>query len=97
MPEPVPAVLLARLAVDRQAQGRGLGAALLAHAVIVVQLAAALVGIACLLVHAKDGNAKRFYTYHGFVESPTDQLHLLLMLTDLPPLRQRSAQSSEPT
>jgi GNAT superfamily N-acetyltransferase len=81
---PIPVVLLARLAVDLSAQGKGLGRALLRDALIRVANAADEVGIRALLIHAKDEQARDFYLRHGeFEQSPTDPLHLFLLMKDL--------------
>ena len=75
---PVPVILLARLAVDRTWQGRGLGSALLRD------LAAAdIIGVRAVLVHAKDEAAQRFYAHFGFDASPVDTLTMLLLVKDI--------------
>lgn len=80
---PVPAVLLARLAVDMGHQGRGLGRSLLQDALLRANEAAGEVGIRVMLVHAKHEHASRWYKRFGFEESPTDPLHLVLLMKDL--------------
>ena len=80
---PIPVVLLARLAVDRQHQGKGVGAALLKDALLRSLNAADAIGIRAVLVHAKDPAAAAFYTHFGFVPSPTDPLHLMLLIKDI--------------
>jgi GNAT superfamily N-acetyltransferase len=81
---PIPVVLLARLAVDSSTQGRGLGRALLRDALIRVAAAANEIGVRALLVHAKDERAREFYMQCGeFEPSPTDPLHLFLLMKDL--------------
>lgn len=80
---PVPAVLLARLAVDLSHQGQGLGRSLLQDAMLRANEAAEELGIRVLLVHAKHGLASRWYKRFGFEESPTDPLHLMLLMKDL--------------
>jgi predicted N-acetyltransferase YhbS len=80
---PIPVVLLARLAVDKAVQGRGLGAFLLADAMRRTLSAAQTIGVRALLVHATDEGARSFYARFGFVESPTDPLHLMLLIKDL--------------
>jgi len=79
---PVPAVLLARLAVDRAWQGKGLGAGLLKDAIIRVLTAAEGVGVRALLVHAKDEAAKAFYQRYDFAPLPSYPMHLVLLLKD---------------
>ncbi|MEL5848801.1 MAG: GNAT family N-acetyltransferase [Candidatus Igneacidithiobacillus chanchocoensis] len=80
---PVPALILARLAVDRNHQNRGLGKALLKDALLRTAQAADIVGIRCLLVHAQDEAARRWYAKWDFEPSPTDPYHLFLLLKDL--------------
>jgi len=84
---PVPVMLLARLAVSAQARGRGLGAGLLKDAMLRTLQAADIAGIRALVVHAKDENARRFYEHFGFSPSPTDPLHLYLLIKDIRRLR----------
>lgn len=80
---PVPVMILARLAVDKEHQGNGLGKALLKDALLRTAQAADIAGIRCLLVHAKDDAARRWYESWEFEPSPTDPYHLFLMLKDL--------------
>lgn len=80
---PVPVMILARLAVDRDHQGKGLGKTLLKDALLRTAQAADIAGIRCLLVHAKDEAARRWYESWEFEPSPTDPYHLFLMLKDL--------------
>ena len=82
VPDPVPAVLLGRLAVDRSAQGTGLGRQLVRDAILSTLAAADRVGVRLLLVHALHDRATRFYEGLGFKRSPTDPLHLYLLLSD---------------
>ena len=80
---PVPVMLLARLAVDKNHQCKGLGKALLKDALRRTAQAADIAGIRCLLVHAKDDTARQWYAAWEFEPSPTDPYHLFLMLKDL--------------
>ena len=80
---PVPVLILARLAVDQNHQGKGLGKALLKDALLRTAQAADIAGIRCLLVHAKDDAARQWYEAWEFEPSPTDPYHLFLMLKDL--------------
>ncbi|KAA6181606.1 GNAT family N-acetyltransferase [Thiohalocapsa marina] len=80
---PVPVVILARLAVDKEHQRQGLGQALLKDALLRTAQAADIAGIRCLLVHAKDDAARQWYESWEFEPSPTDPYHLFLMLKDL--------------
>jgi predicted N-acetyltransferase YhbS len=83
MPNPIPAVILARMAVDEKHRGSGLGSALLQSAIGTTLVAARTIGIGCLLVHAKDEDA-RFYLHFDFEPSPTDPSHFILRLADVP-------------
>jgi GNAT superfamily N-acetyltransferase len=80
---PVPVMILARLAVDKEHQGKKLGQALLKDALLRTAQAADIAGIRSLLVHAKDDSARRWYEAWEFEPSPTDPYHLFLMLKDL--------------
>lgn len=80
---PVPVMILARLAVDKEHQRKGLGQALLKDALLRTAQAADIAGIRCLLVHAKDNTARQWYESWEFELSPTDPYHLYLMLKDL--------------
>jgi GNAT superfamily N-acetyltransferase len=81
---PIPVILLARLGVDLVEQGHGLGRALLRDALVRVAAAADLVGARALLIHAENESAKGFYLRAAdFETSPTDPLHLFLLLKDL--------------
>jgi GNAT superfamily N-acetyltransferase len=80
---PVPIMILARLAVSTIAQGRGIGAGLLKDAMLRTIQAADIAGIRALVVHAKDENARRFYEHFGFISSPTDPLHLYVLVKDI--------------
>lgn len=81
--QPVPVMLLARLAVDKSVQRSGLGKALLKDALRRTAHAADIAGIRALLVHAKDEEAKAWYEKFDFEPSPTDPLHLFLLMKDL--------------
>ncbi len=80
---PVPVMILARLAVSKEHQPRGLGRALLKDALLRTAQAADIAGIRALLVHAKDDTARQWYLSWEFEPSPTDSFHLFLMLKDL--------------
>jgi GNAT superfamily N-acetyltransferase len=83
-PKHVPCLLLARLAIDKDMQGRGLGQGLLVDALQRTVGLADSVGIRALLVHARDDAARRFYLAQAeFQESPSDPLHLLLPVKDI--------------
>ncbi len=80
---PVPVIILARLGVDRQHQGAGLGKALLKDALLRTAQAADIAGIRALLVHAKDEAARQWYLNWEFEPSPSDPLHLFLLVKDI--------------
>lgn len=80
---PVPVMLLARLAVGIDWQGKGIGAGLLRDAVLRTLQAADIAGIRALAVHAKNEDARAFYRRFDFEESPTDPLHLFALIKDL--------------
>lgn len=82
-PDPLPAMLLGRLAVDRGHQGRGLAAAMLKHFLHKALEVAALTGVRLVLVHAKDPQAAGFYRRFGFEPSPLDDLTLMLLTKDI--------------
>jgi GNAT superfamily N-acetyltransferase len=80
---PVPIMLLARLAVITAWQGHGLEAGLLKDAMRQTLQAADIAGIRAFAVHAMDETARRFYEHFGFIPSPTDPLHLFLLIKDI--------------
>ena len=80
---PVPVMLLARLAVDRRWHGHGVGKALLKDAMLRTLQAADIAGIRAIAVHAKDDEARRFYEKFDFIPSPTDPMHLFVLLKDV--------------
>jgi GNAT superfamily N-acetyltransferase len=80
---PIPAMLLARLAVDESVQGKGVGATLLADAMQRTLLVAEETGIRLLLVHAVNEDARSFYLHYGFEVSPSDPMNLQLLIKDI--------------
>jgi GNAT superfamily N-acetyltransferase len=78
MPDPVPAMVLGRLAVDKAFHGSGIGTGLLRDAVLRTVQAADIAGIRVILVHAISTTAKRFYERYGFVASPVDPLTVMI-------------------
>lgn len=78
MPNPIPVLLMGRLAVARSHQGRGIARGLVRDAVLRTLKAADIAGIRALLVHALNGEAAGFYRHLGFLESPVDPLVLAL-------------------
>lgn len=85
MPDPVPVLVLARLAVDHRAQGIQLGGALLRDAVNRAANVAQHSGVRALLVHALHERAKAFYQHYGFQPSPVDDMTLMLRLSQAKP------------
>jgi GNAT superfamily N-acetyltransferase len=83
MPDPIPVVLLGRLAIDRSDQGRGLGRSLFRDAALRVLQAADAIGIRGMVVHALSDDARRFYLALGFTECPHDPLVLVVTLQDM--------------
>ena len=83
MPEPIPVVVLARLAVDRGYQGHGLGRSMFRDAARRVAQAADTIGIRGIVVHAISEEARRFYIALGFDPSPADAMMLVVTLRDL--------------
>jgi GNAT superfamily N-acetyltransferase len=80
----VPVIVLTRLGVDRSEQGQGLGRALVVHALRQVVNVADIVGVRALLIQAEDETARSFYDRLAeFEASPTDPLHLFLLLKDI--------------
>jgi predicted N-acetyltransferase YhbS len=78
MPDPIPAALIGRLAVDLKHRGKGIGAGLLQDAIIRIVTASQNLGIAYILVRALNDSAKSFYEKHGFVAIPDEPLTLFL-------------------
>ncbi|MFS8118344.1 MAG: GNAT family N-acetyltransferase [Microcoleus sp.] len=82
MPDPIPVMVIGRLAVDRHWQGSGLGRALLRDAILRTLQAAEIVGIRAILVHAISEDAKRFYQKCGFAVSPIDPMTMMVKVSD---------------
>jgi len=83
MTEPIPVMVIARLAVDHAHQGMGLGSALLRDALLRTLAVAEAVGIRAVLPHAMSVDARRFYIHHGFAESPVDPMTMMVLLADV--------------
>jgi GNAT superfamily N-acetyltransferase len=83
MPDPIPVVVLGRLAVDRSQQGRGLGRALFRDCALRVAHAADTIGIRGIIVHAISDQAKAFYQALGFDPSPIEPMTLMVTLADI--------------
>jgi GNAT superfamily N-acetyltransferase len=81
---PIPVIILTRLGVDRSEQGQGLGRALVKDALLRVASASEVISARALLIHCEDETAKAFYRHTAeFEESPTDALHLYVLMSDL--------------
>jgi len=83
MPDPIPVVVLGRLAIDQSLHGTGLGRALVRDACLRVMAAAEAIGIRGMLVHALSGSACTFYQHMGFEPSPLDPMTLMATLADI--------------
>lgn len=83
MPDPLPILLLGRLAVDQRYHNQGLGRALLRDAMLRAVRVAGDAGVIAILVHALSEQAKRFYLSRGFVESPLQPMTLLMTLATM--------------
>lgn len=83
MPEPIPVVVLGRLAVHVEWAGKGVGAGLLKDAILRSLRLSEELGVRALLCHAISQSAKKFYLHHGFIESPIEPMTLMLNLTRL--------------
>jgi len=84
MPDPVPVMVLARLAVDARAQGMKLGAAMLQDALQRCVLVSQNTGVRAMLVHALNDRARQFYEHYGFKASPTHFMTMMLRLNQSP-------------
>ncbi len=82
---PVPVIILTRLGVDRSEQGQGLGRALVKDAILRAEAASHSIGARALLIHCETVEARDFYqrVVPDFAESPTDPLHLYVLMSDL--------------
>ncbi|HXU29713.1 MAG TPA: GNAT family N-acetyltransferase [Thermoanaerobaculia bacterium] len=83
MPEPIPVMIIGRLAVDSRHQALGLGYGLLRDALLRTLQIAEQTGIRAVLLHAMTGDAKRFYQRAGFQESPLDPMMMMITITDV--------------
>lgn len=81
MPDPLPMMLIGRLAIDRQWHGRGLGSALLVDAIRRCLAASEIIGARGIIGHAIDDNASSFHQRHGFLITPVERLMLLPLET----------------
>jgi GNAT superfamily N-acetyltransferase len=83
MPDPIPVVVLGRLAIDRSLQGSGIGRALVRDACLRVIAAADAIGIRGMIVHALSERTRKFYEHAGFDPSPLDPMTLMATIADL--------------
>ncbi len=81
---PIPSIVIGRFAVSKHSQGAGIGKKLLAHALRQVSLAAQIVGISFVVVHAKNDQAAAFYLALGFIALSSDPLILVLPVNEIP-------------
>ena len=82
MPDPIPVMVIGRLAVDRAFHGRGIGRGLLRDAILRTSQAARIVGIRAILVHALSDEARQFYERSGFRASPIDLMMLMISVAE---------------
>jgi GNAT superfamily N-acetyltransferase len=80
---PIPVMVLARLAIDQNWQGQGLGVSALKDALMRCINASDIAGIRAVIVHAKDETARSFYAHFGFVDGLPDPLHQYILIKDL--------------
>lgn len=83
MPDPVPVMILARLAVDISMQGKGIGKGLVRDALVRTEQAADIAGIRAILVHALNEKVRQFYESIGFQSSPVDPMTQMILIKDL--------------
>lgn len=83
MPDPIPVIVLGRLAIDQQWKGKGLGYSLLQDALLRCHAAAQHIGARALLVHALSDSAKQFYEHFGFRVSPINERTLMILLSEI--------------
>jgi len=82
MPDPIPVMVIGRLAVDRHWQSKGIGRAMLRDAILRTLQAAEIAGIRAILVHAISEDAKQFYEKCGFTASAIDPMTLMVKVND---------------
>ena len=82
MPDPIPVIVLGRLAIDERWQHAGLGRSLLRDAILRTLSVSQQAGVKALLVHTLSEDAKQFYLHNGFLESPLDPMTLIISLQD---------------
>jgi GNAT superfamily N-acetyltransferase len=82
MPDPVPVMVIGRLAVHKDFQGKKIGPALLRDAILRTLQAAEIAGIRAILIHAISERARKFYEQCGFIPSPMDPMTLIITLNE---------------
>jgi GNAT superfamily N-acetyltransferase len=82
MPDPVPVMIIGRLAVHKDFQGKKIGPALLRDAVLRTLQAAEIAGVRAILVHAISDRARQFYERWGFIPSPMDPMTLMITVSE---------------
>jgi predicted N-acetyltransferase YhbS len=82
MPDPIPVIVLGRLAVDRRFHGRRIGTGLVRDAVLRALQAAEIAGVRAILVHAISPEAKCFYEKYGFVASPVEPMTVMITVAE---------------
>ena len=80
---PIPLMVLARLAVATSRAGQGIGSGLIKDALVRTLAAADIAGLRAFAVHAKDDEARAFYEHFDFIPSPSDPMHLFVLLKDI--------------
>ncbi|MEO8522499.1 MAG: GNAT family N-acetyltransferase [Acidobacteriota bacterium] len=83
MPDPIPVMIIGRLAVDARHQGQGLGYGLLRDALLRTLQVAKQAGIRAVLLHAMTADAQRFYRRAGFQESPLEPMTMMITIADV--------------
>ena len=83
MPQPIPVMVLARLAIDTSWRGKRVGSSLLKDALLRVLAVSKNVGVRAVLVHAISEEAKIFYQRYGFLDSPIDPMTLMLPINHI--------------
>ncbi|MBK8452604.1 MAG: GNAT family N-acetyltransferase [Thiofilum sp.] len=85
MPDPIPVIILGRLAIDQHYKRQGLGYSLLQDVLLRCHAAAQHIGARALLVHALSESAKQFYEHFGFRASPINERTLMILLSEIVP------------
>ena len=83
MPDPIPVILLGRLAVDQRSKGQGVGCGLLKGALLRSVVVAPEIGVRAVITHALNDQARSFYLKHGFYDSPANDYTMMLTITEI--------------